>query len=200
MPSLENRSIHPLGSFQSYPRRCLAASHRSLPCRYCCSHTLNTSGEALIDLPVVVFTRSVLSSLIPVRKTISDPPSSLLFLFFQKAPLMVRQHIPVPFPACTGDSASSDASRKHLHQCRQYKEQTGGARKTMYSYREMTSLGSWRHGGMVHTTEALQWMDTGSSGRAGWESRGLALYLREQLDAWSSAWGWFRSQSRTYGS
>lgn len=39
MPSLENRSIHPLGSLKSYPRRCLAVSYRSLPCRYCCSHT-----------------------------------------------------------------------------------------------------------------------------------------------------------------
>lgn len=39
MPSLENRSIHLLGSFKSYPRRCLAVSQRSLPHRYCCSHT-----------------------------------------------------------------------------------------------------------------------------------------------------------------
>lgn len=57
----------------------------------------------MIDLSVIVFTRSVLSSLIPARKKEnSDPPASPLFLFFQKTALMVRQHIPVPLPACTG--------------------------------------------------------------------------------------------------
>lgn len=199
MPSLENRRIHPLGSFKSYPRRCLAVSHRSLPRRYCCSHTLKYKWRSFDWFVCCSFHKRVRCLLLyqQENKIKIDPPASPLFLFFQKAPLMVRQHIPVPFPACTGDSACSGASQKHLHQCRQHEEQTGGARKTMYSYREMTSLGSWRHGGMVHTTEALHWMGTGSSGKAGWESKEGDLPF-----IWESSWmygalpggGWGASQ------
>lgn len=149
----------------------------------------------MIDLSAVVFTRSVLSSSYTSeeKRTNSDPPSSPHLLFSQKASLMVRQHIPVPSPACTGDSSCSAASQKHLHQCRQHGDQTGGVRKAMYSYREISSLELWRHSRMVHKTRALQWMDTGFSRRLREHGRGLALYLRKQLDAWSSAWGWFKS-------
>lgn len=39
----------------------------------------------------------------------------------------------------------------------------------MCSYRATISLGSWRRGGIAHTTRALQWLDTGSLGRTIWD-------------------------------
>lgn len=50
MPSLENRSIHLLGNFQSFPRRCLAMSYRSLLTATDVLTLLHTHGEVLIWL------------------------------------------------------------------------------------------------------------------------------------------------------
>jgi len=175
MPSLENRSIHPFGSFKSHPRRCLAVLHRSLPPGYCCSHTSKHKWRSFDWFVCCSFHKECADLPYTSENNIISAHLPLLFSHFS------RKHIPEPFPACTGDSACSGASRKHQH--RQHGEQTGGARKTMYSYREMTLLGSWRHGGTVHTSKVLQRMDTGSSGRAGWESdKGDLLFI------WESSW------------
>lgn len=185
MPSLENRSIHPLGSSKAYPRRSLAVSHRSLPRRYCCSHSSKHKWRSFDWLVCHSFhkERAVFSYTSKKKRKFWPTCLSPFPVFPEDCPHGQTAYSSAT-PSLYWDTARSGISRKHLQQCRQHREQTGGARKTMYSYRETTSLGSQRHGQMVHTTEALQWMDTGSSGKAGkdseegdlpfiWESSGM---------------------------
>lgn len=45
----------------------------------------------------------------------------------------------------------------------------------MHSRRSMILLRSWRLVGMAYITEVLQWTDTGSLGKMGWEDEEVEL-------------------------
>jgi len=55
---------------------------------------------------------------------------------------------------------------------------------------------------MAPMTEVLEWKDTGSLGRTGrGDEEGVSPSMSmASWRAWSSAWGWTRSQPRAYGS
>ena len=65
----------------------------------------------------------------------------------------------------------------------------------------MILLASQRHGGMAPMTGVLKWKDIGSLGRTGrGDEEVLPSMSMTSWSAWSSAWGWMRSQLRAYGS
>lgn len=59
-------------------------------------------------------------------------------------------------------------------------------------------LASQRCGGKAVMTGVLEWMDAGSLGRTGRGAEEVVSVI--SWSAWSSTWGWVRSQGRVYGS
>jgi len=87
-------------------------------------------------------------------------------------------------------------SEMPAHRHSPHAEQTSRLKRSACSCRATISSGPWKHGGIAHTTQLPQRVDTGQDG----EEAKQPLTREHCRDAWRSAWGWVMSQLTAYGS